>query len=164
MSWHATNRRLISWFEGSTRVAKAILSGWRRQALAVSLRSNLVSAKNVLLIGLDPTVVDYDRWPGLTAEKLEAGLRRDAAALADNGYTAQLCFIDHGETTVDTVKAELSSTDFACILIGAGVRVDTQEFRLFEKLINTVHEFAPNARICFNTGPTDSVDAVKRWA
>ena len=33
-------------------------------------------AKRVLLIGLDPAVVDYDRCPGLTAEKLEAGLRQ----------------------------------------------------------------------------------------
>jgi hypothetical protein len=30
--------------------------------------------KKVLLIGLDPAVVDYSRWPGLTPEKLEAGL------------------------------------------------------------------------------------------
>jgi hypothetical protein len=58
---------------------------------------------------------------------------------------------------------KLANTDFACILIGAGVRMDTEEFLLFEKLLNTVHEHAPGARICFNTGPTDSVDAVKRW-
>ncbi len=123
-----------------------------------------MSGKNVLLIGLDPAVVAYDRWPGLTAEKLEAGLRRDEAALKDSGYDAEICFIDHGETAEEVVKAKLAKTDFACILIGAGVRTDTEEFRLFEQLINTVHEHAPGTRICFNTGPTDSVDAVKRWA
>jgi hypothetical protein len=26
--------------------------------------------KHVLFVGLDPAVVDYGRWPGLTAEKL----------------------------------------------------------------------------------------------
>ena len=57
-----------------------------------------MSGKNVLLIGLDPAVVAYDRWPGLTAEKLEAGLRRDEAALKDSGYDAEIYFIDHGET------------------------------------------------------------------
>lgn len=122
-----------------------------------------MSTKNVLLIGLDPTVVDYGRWPGLTAEKLEAGLRRDEAALKDCGYEAEVCFIDHGETAEQVVKAKLANTDFACVLIGAGVRIDTEEFRLFEKLVNTVHEHAPRARLCFNTGPTDSVDAVQRW-
>ncbi len=122
-----------------------------------------MSTKNVMLIGLDPAVVHYDRWPGLTAEKLEAALRRDEAALIDSGYNAEVCFIDHGETAKEVVKAKLAETDYACISIGAGVRTDVQEFHLFEKLVNTVHEHAPGAKICFNTGPTDSVDAVKRW-
>ena len=122
-----------------------------------------MSTKNVLLIGLDPSVVNYDRWPGLTAEKLEAGLRRDEAALNDSGYDAQICFVDHGETAEEVVNAKLAETEFACVLIGAGVRTDTDEFLMFEKLINVVHKRAPGARICFNTGPTDSVDAVKRW-
>ena len=45
------------------------------------------------------------------------------------------------------------------VLVGAGVRTDIEEFTLFEKLINVVHQLAPSAKICFNTGPTDSVDA-----
>ncbi len=123
-----------------------------------------MSGKKVLMIGLDPAVVNYERWPGLTPEKLEAGLRRDEAALNDSGYAAEICFIDHGETAEETVKAKLAETDFDCVMIGAGVRTDTEEFLLFEKLINVLHEHAPAATICFNTGPTDSVDAVKRWA
>ncbi len=119
--------------------------------------------KSVLMIGLDPSVVNYERWPGLTAEKLEAGLRRDEAALNDSGYAAEICFIDHGETAEEVVKAKLSETEFDCIMIGAGVRTDTEEFLLFEKLVNVLHAHAPSAKICFNTGPTDSVDAVKRW-
>ncbi|MDJ0941277.1 MAG: hypothetical protein QNJ00_16065 [Woeseiaceae bacterium] len=122
-----------------------------------------MSSKSILLIGLDPKVVNYDRWPGLTAEKLEAGLRRDEATLNENGYAASICFIDHGETAEEVVKATLAETDFACVLVGAGVRTDDEEFLLFEKLINVVHEHAPKARICFNTGPTDSVAAVERW-
>lgn len=122
-----------------------------------------MSTKKVLLIGLDPGVVNYDRWPGLTAEKLEAGLRRDEATLNESGYEARICFIDHGETAEDVVSAMLAETEFDCVLIGAGVRTDSEEFILFEKLINVLHENAPGAKICFNTGPTDSVDAVKRW-
>ncbi|MDJ0910846.1 MAG: hypothetical protein QNI99_16825 [Woeseiaceae bacterium] len=122
-----------------------------------------MSNKSVLMIGLDPAVVNYERWPGLTAEKLEAGLRRDEAALNDSGYAAEICFIDHGETAEETVKAKLAEKDFACVMIGAGVRTDTEEFLLFEKLINVLHENAPAAKICFNTGPTDSVEAVQRW-
>ncbi|MEM1189722.1 MAG: hypothetical protein AAGA95_04740 [Pseudomonadota bacterium] len=119
---------------------------------------------SVLLIGLDPAVVNYGRWPGLSAEKLEAGLRRDQTTLLESGYVVEVCFIDHGETAAEVVRSKLSGDDYSCVLIGAGVRTDTDEFLLFEQLINVVHEYAPNARICFNTGPTDSVDAVKRWA
>lgn len=122
-----------------------------------------MSVTNVLLIGLDPTVVNYDRGPGLSAEKLEAGLRKDEAVLNESGYEAEICFVDHGQTAEETVKTKLAETNFGCMLIGAGVRTDDDEFLLFEKLVNVVHQHAPKSKICFNTGPADSVDAVKRW-
>lgn len=124
----------------------------------------MTDRKTVLLIGLDPAVVDYAKWPGLTPEKLQAALEADARRMDEAGFAAQLCFIDHGETAAATVEAALARTVFDVILIGAGVRTDPAEFRLFEQLINVVHKKAPGARICFNTGPTDSLDAVKRWA
>lgn len=120
-------------------------------------------SKKVLLIGLDPAVVDYERWKNLSPEKLEAVLRKDEASLKELGYDAEICFIDHGETAETTVRGYLDGDGFDCVLIGAGVRMDTEEFLLFEKLINVVHQLAPSARICFNTGPADSVDAVQRW-
>ena len=117
----------------------------------------------VLLIGLSPDAVDYSRWPGLTPEKLEAVLDADKTSLIELGYDARICFVDHGETAEATVSAALAETSFDCILVGAGVRTDPEEFLLFEKLINVIHKKAPTARICFNTGPADSVDAVRRW-
>jgi hypothetical protein len=123
----------------------------------------MTAKKTVLLIGLSPDVVDYAKWPGLTPEKLEAVLRADESKLIELGYDARICFVDHGETAEATVSQTLAQTSFDCILIGAGVRTDPDEFSLFEKLINVAHEKAPAARICFNTGPADSVDAVQRW-
>lgn len=120
-------------------------------------------ARSVLLIGLDPAVVDFGKWPGMTAEKLAKALEADRKRLEDLGYAAEICFVDHGETAEATVTACLSEKEYAAILVGAGVRTDPDEFRLFETLINVVHRQAPSARICFNTGPTDSVDAVRRW-
>ena len=61
--------------------------------------------KKVLLIGLDPAVVDYKRWPGLTPEKLEAGLRADEKKLNELGYEASICYVDHGETGCKTPDA-----------------------------------------------------------
>jgi hypothetical protein len=57
----------------------------------------------------------------------------------------------------------LDAERFDCVCIGAGVRQPPPHFLLFEKLINLVHAKAPQATICFNTGPMDTVDAVKRW-
>lgn len=57
----------------------------------------------------------------------------------------------------------LQKKRFDCILIGAGVRTIPRHFILFEKLLNIVHEHAPQARICFNTRPGDTAEAVQRW-
>ena len=123
----------------------------------------MTQPKRVILIGLDPAVVQYDKWPGLTPEKLEAGLRRDEASLRAQGHDAAICFIDRGATAEATVSAALAATPPDVVLIGAGVRIDPEQFLLFERLVNLVHAQAPQARLCFNTGPADSVDAVARW-
>ena len=115
--------------------------------------------RSVLFIGLDPGVVDYARWPGLSPEKLRAALDADRRALEAEGYRVDICFIDRGETATAALRAH----DPACVMIGAGVRTDAEHFLLFERLINVVHAAAPGARLCFNTGPTDSAAAVRRW-
>jgi hypothetical protein len=74
-----------------------------------------------------------------------------------------MCLTDFGDTAGSVVETQLRQTAFDCILIGAGVRANPGNFMLFEKLINVVHEHAPQARICFNTSPNDTVDAIKRW-
>lgn len=126
-------------------------------------RKALASGKRVMTIGLRSHVADDDKWPGLTPEKLQGALRRDEAALRDPGHDVTVCFVDHGETAAETVTAALDAAPCAVVLIGAGVRTDPDEFLPFERLLNLVHERAPGARLCFNTGPTDSVAAVQRW-
>jgi hypothetical protein len=123
----------------------------------------MASRAKLLLIGLDPSVVDYSRVPGLTPEKLQKALESDISKLNAEGYEASICFIDHGDTAEATVASALASGGYHCILIGAGVRADPNEFLLFEKLINLIHSQASSAKICFNTGPSDSADAFKRW-
>ncbi|MEM6614961.1 MAG: hypothetical protein AAF619_00380 [Pseudomonadota bacterium] len=54
--------------------------------------------KNALMIGLDPSVVNYDKWPGLTSQKLMAGLTHDLEALRAEGIGCDFCLVDHGET------------------------------------------------------------------
>ena len=79
------------------------------------------------------------------------------------GYSVQTCLTDFGETAEAVVQSQLKQKRFDCILIGAGVRANPSNFMLFEKLINVVHEHAPQAKICFNTLQSDTAAAVKRW-
>jgi hypothetical protein len=65
---------------------------------------------------------------------------------------------------LENVMSQLKENNYEVVLIGAGVRRDDDHFLTFEKLVNVVHEFAPNSKIAFNTGPTDSDAAVQRWA
>lgn len=42
-------------------------------------------SKSVILIGLDPGVVEYSKWPGLTPEKLRGATEADKERLAEIG-------------------------------------------------------------------------------
>jgi len=126
----------------------------------------MADQKSVLVIGLDPRLIDFSQpgyAPGMDATKVRAGLQASEDELTRLGYRVQMCLTDFGETAEAVVRSELKQKRFDCILIGAGVRTNPSNFILFEKLINVVHEHAPHAKICFNTLPSDTVAAVKRW-
>ncbi|MEN1679162.1 MAG: hypothetical protein AAGJ46_06185 [Planctomycetota bacterium] len=118
----------------------------------------------VLLIGLRADAVDYEKWPGLSPEKLNTAFDQVQQELADAGFQAEWALTDRGETAEAQVVEALERVRPGIVLIGAGVRTDPDYFLLFEKLINTVMAISPGSKICFNTLPFDSVKAVKRWA
>ncbi len=122
--------------------------------------------KSVLIVGLEPTLIDFSKpgyAPGMTAEKVMAGLKACGAELTGLGYDVQLCLTDFGETAEAVLRSCLQRKRFDCIMIGAGLRVVPANFLLFEKLLNVAHEHAPQARLCFNQLPSDTAEAVRRW-
>ena len=123
---------------------------------------------SIVIIGLDPWLIDFSSpdfaaFPGLTAEQVLVGITSAQEGLKALGYDVQHCLIDFGQTAEAVVTAELQRQEFDCVLIGAGVRAVPGNFILFEKLVNVVHEHAPNSKICFNTNPSDTLDALQRW-
>lgn len=118
---------------------------------------------NVLIVGLDPAVVDFSRWPGLSEDTLRAALQAEREALAADGYDVSICFLDRGETAERVLVEALVWGRYDAVVVGAGVRRDEEAFLLFERLINIVHRHAGDAAICFNTGPADTAAAVRRW-
>ena len=126
----------------------------------------MTGEKSVLVVGLDPALIDFSDPgypPGMSVTKVLAGIRYSEDELTRLGYSVQTCLTDFGETAEAVVQSQLNKRRFDCVLIGAGVRTNPSNFMLFEKLINVVHEHAPQAKLCFNQLPSDIADAVKRW-
>jgi hypothetical protein len=126
----------------------------------------MTDGRSVLVVGLDPALIDFSDPgypPGMNATKVLAGIKSSEDELIRLGYGVRTCLTDFGETAVTVVQNQLNQERFDCILIGAGVRTNPSNFMLFEKLVNVVHEHAPQARLCFNQLPSDIAEAVKRW-
>jgi hypothetical protein len=122
--------------------------------------------KRVVLIGLDPAAVDFSDPalpPGMTAEKIHAGIKLALADFARRGWHPEICFIKPDETAVATIERCLAADVYDCVVIGGGVRLPPNRLVLFEKVVNTVHRAAPQAAIAFNTRPEDSGAAAARW-
>jgi hypothetical protein len=118
----------------------------------------------VLLVGLDPDVVDKPPVPELTAAKVHAAVEAESAKLETLGYNVKSLLVDDGKTAEAVLTDALTTNRYDCIMIGAGLRVVPAYLLLFERLINVVHRHAPaSTRLCFSSNPSDTAEAVRRW-
>ena len=120
----------------------------------------------ILLLGLDPETVDFSDPalpPGMTAEKVRAGIMVALKQFTERGWESDVGFIRPDETAGPTVERQLCSANYDCVVIGGGVRLPPRHLALFEVVINTIRRVAPGAAIAFNTRPDDSADAAARW-
>jgi hypothetical protein len=122
----------------------------------------LQNNKRVLLIGLEPETLDYSSFEDLNAEKVMKNLRSEQNKGKELGYDVEICLINPDGTDMDKISQKLEK-QFNCIVIGAGIRLLPEYFILFEKALNLVHQNAPSSKICFNTNPSDTIEAIKRW-
>jgi len=117
---------------------------------------------NVLALGLDPAFVELPESAALTPALVRAFIDSQLERLGVMGYEVSSCLGDLGETAENTTAEALRTKQFDCVVIGAGVRAP-ERLLLFEKLLNVVHAHAPQAKLCFNTTPADTAEAVRRW-
>jgi hypothetical protein len=123
----------------------------------------MTANRSILLIGFTPELVDFSEFPGMTAERVRAGLAAQQTKLKSVGYDSHELLVDLGETAEAEVAKALAARDYACVLVGAGIRSSKGHLVVFERLVNAIHAGAPRAKICFNTNPSDSLEAIQRW-
>ena len=122
----------------------------------------------ILLVGYDPQTEDFSepgRPPGLTAEKIEAGIEFGVEQMRKRGWEVDVCkirFQETAQTAGPIVERQLKSAAYDCVVIGGGIRLP-MNYLVFEAVINAVHRAAPAAAIAFNSGPEESADAAGRW-
>ena len=127
-----------------------------------------MATKHVLMVGLNPSNVSFSAERGLNAERVRAAGEAAQDRLTELGCEVQSFLVDPGASTEDAsaeaaMAEALAGTAFDCIMIGAGLRALVEHTILFEKLMNVIHRHAPSASLCFNTHPTNAVEAVLRW-
>jgi hypothetical protein len=126
----------------------------------------MATKARVLLVGLEPDIVDYSKSPvpGLTAAKVRAAVEAETSKLESLGYSVKSLYVDDGKTAEAVLTNALATGEYDCIMIGAGLRIVPPYFLLFEKLINVIHRHAPaSTKLCFNKNPSDTAAAVQRW-
>ena len=102
--------------------------------------------------------------PELTPAKVRAAVEAESAKLETLGYSVKSLLVDDGKTAEAVLTDALTTSRYDCIMIGAGLRAVPSYLLLFEKLINVVHRHAPaSTKLCFNSNPSDTVEAVGRW-
>jgi hypothetical protein len=112
----------------------------------------------VLVIGLDPAKLD-----GWDPEPVQAAIARGHARFGDHGIEADLCLVDLEASPEAAIVAALTGNEYACVVIGGGIRKHEPLLEFFETVVNLVRQHAPDAAIAFNSTPEDTADAALRW-
>jgi hypothetical protein len=115
------------------------------------------SPRRVLLLGLDPHAV-----PGVDAALVDTAIAIGNKQFADAGIPVDHCLFgpDAGDAQI---VAGITAADYACVVIGGGLRKPDDQVALLERAIQLIRQHAPRAAIAFNTNPTTSLEAARRW-
>jgi hypothetical protein len=127
--------------------------------MAASLRyAKGMSSRQVLLIGLDPHAI-----PGVDAALVDTAIAIGNQRFAAQGIPVDTCLVKPDASADPQIVAQLTAKDYACVVIGGGLRKPDDMVELLERVVQLVRRHAPGAAIAFNTNPTTSLDAALRW-
>ena len=115
-------------------------------------------SRSVLVIGLDPRAV-----PGADVALVERALAHGQTRFAAQGIDADLCLVGLDDTAEPQIVEQLTRKDYACVVVGGGIRKPEPMLEFFERVINLIRHHAPQAAIAFNTNAANSAEAAMRW-
>src|SRR6185312_12012095 len=107
-------------------------------------------------------VLDGLRMPGWEPEPVVAAIARGQARFAELGIEADMCLVAPDDDPEAAIVAALTSHEYACVVIGGGIRKHEPLLDLFETVVNLVHRHAPGGSIAFNNTPDDTAEAALR--
>ena len=119
----------------------------------------------ILFVGQKPDTVDFSDPslpPGMTVEKINAGIALGVEKIEEHGWKGDTCMITPDAAGTAMLERALASDDYDCVVIGGGMRLPPKGLVLFETVINIIHKAAPKTTIAFNTKPEDTADAAAR--
>lgn len=119
----------------------------------------------ILFVGQKPETVDFSDPslpPGFNAEKINAGIALGVKKIEERGWQGDTCMITPDAAGSAMLEKALAGADYACVVIGGGMRLPAKGLVLFETVVNIIHKSAPKATIAFNTRPEDTADAAAR--
>jgi hypothetical protein len=127
--------------------------------------SMLPADTRVLSIGIHPRRVDYSTLPdGVDEAALSERIERGNTALREAGFDVVPCQIDTSQEAAEKlVRDALDGASFGLAMIGGGIRMVPEHTELFERIVNVLLDVSPGIRLCFNTAPDNTVDALRRW-
>jgi hypothetical protein len=92
----------------------------------------------VLLVGYDPEAVDFSNTalpPGMTVEKIRAGVAVALKQMKEREWEGDVCYIRPDGTARQMVERHLASANYACVVIGAGVRLPPPCLQILKRLL-----------------------------
>ena len=143
---------------------RLIRKSTEQRKMKQQLKTN--NMKKILIIGLNPHTIDFknpELPPGLSAEAIEKGTKETVEKLISIGYDTEVFLVNTGATDLSDLVERLNKKKYDGVVVGNGIRGVKSNFLLFEQIINVVHSQAAKSKIIFNSLPTDTDEAVKRW-
>lgn len=121
------------------------------------------SAERILMIRIDPRLLDYSWFTGIDEPTMVARYQAAESAVARAGFhVVPLTVGTSPDRAAADIRARLAADDFSVALIGGSLRVFPEYTELFERIVDLLCRCAPHIRFRFGTSPESVVNALLR--